>query len=346
MNTYIHTYIQTYKHTYIQTYKHTYRHTYIHTYLHMFRDSGVFPHIFLLDQVTLTFKVYGILFDIVATCCNADDSQFFVPAIDLVNLDQWVMWKLGGFIWLSQDTLIRLILHHSCKTSDKLDKPSLTTTVSPRCIVNTKIVMNNNKYTQNSFVFWHRNYRKHPQMLKNPNFPYFMFEILASSGLPESSSVCDCWQPRWCSRFPIFLQGGLQVPLDPEFSPQLFGRVSWRFPNFIFVFAQATKYDFEIFLSCALHSPIVPAHGLDCHDRLTPWVLYSNHCYDHYCWTYFTGNGDHSPENAIHHNTIIPKTPYGVISQWLAISRVTLSNPPLLKPLNMQNMLKLVKGGT
>ena len=152
--------IQTYRHTDIQTDRHTCIHTYIHiyifTYLHMFRDSGVFPHIFLLDQVTLTFKVYGTLFDIVATCCNADDSQFFVPAIDLVNLDQWVMWKLGGFMRLSQDTLIRLILYHSCKTSDK---PSLTTTVSPRCIVNTKIVMNNNKYAQNSFVFWHRNYR-------------------------------------------------------------------------------------------------------------------------------------------------------------------------------------------
>jgi len=104
MNEYIHTYmhacVQTYRHTDIQTYRHTdrqtYMHTYIHTYLHiyiftylhMFRDSGVFPHIFLLDQVTLTFKVYGTLFDIVATCCNADDSQFFVPAIDLVNLDQ------------------------------------------------------------------------------------------------------------------------------------------------------------------------------------------------------------------------------------------------------------------
>ena len=173
---YLHKYLHKYLHEWIHACMHACRHTdiqtdihtYIHTYLHMFRDSVVFPHIFLLDQVTLTFKVYGTLFDIVATCCNSDDSQIFVPAIDLVNLDQWVMWKLGGSMRLCQDTLIRLILHHSCKTSDK---PSLTTTVSPRCIVNTKIVMNNDKYTQNSFVFWHRNYRKHPQMLKNPNFP-------------------------------------------------------------------------------------------------------------------------------------------------------------------------------
>jgi len=42
---------------------------------------------------------------------------------------------------------------------------------------------------------------------------------------------------------------------------------------------------------------------------------------------------------------IIPKTPYGVISQCLFNSRVALSNPPLLKPLKMQKMLKLIMQG-
>ena len=29
----------------------------------------------------------------------------------------------------------------------------------------------------------------------------------------------------------------------------------------------------------------------------------NNRCYDHYCWTCFTGNDDHSPGNDINHNT-------------------------------------------
>ena len=55
----------------------------------------------------------------------------------------------------------------------------------------------------------------------------------------------------------------------------------------------------------------------------------------------FTGNGgDHSPENNIHHNT--QNTLWGNKPM---IVRVTLSDPPLLKPLKMLKMLKLVKGG-
>ena len=68
---------------------------------------------------------------------------------------------------------------------------------------------------------------------------------------------------------------------------------------------------------------------------------FNNPCYDDYCWTLFYWEwGGHSPENNIHHNT--QNTLWGNKPM---IVRVTLSDPPLLKPLKMLKMLKLVKGG-
>jgi hypothetical protein len=77
--------------------------------------------------------------------------------------------------------------------------------------------------------------------------------------------------------------------------------------------------------------------------RLIPWVLIFNYYCSGVVELFFWGWCPHPPKPK---SIIIPKTPYEVISQCLFNSRLTLSNPPLLKPLKMQKKLKIVKGGT
>jgi hypothetical protein len=67
---------------------------------------------------------------------------------------------------------------------------------------------------------------------------------------------------------------------------------------------------------------------------------FNNHCYENYCWTLFYSEYWPFPLTIPPPETqsiIIPKTPYGAISQWLFNPPVTLSNPPLLKPFHAEN---------